>query len=86
MVFSEIVTDEHRRQYLDEGYFILERAIPAEHLQVLRNSCDVLIDLMHQEMDRLGTDHIHISPQKFFIGLMMDAIGSTFLKNADISR
>ena len=55
------ITDEHRRQFVDEGYFILERAIPDEHLQILRNACDHLIDLMHQEMDRLGTDHIHIS-------------------------
>lgn len=56
-----MITDEHRQQYRDEGYFILERAIPDEHLQILRDSCDHLIDLMHQEMDRLGTDHIHIS-------------------------
>lgn len=56
-----IITDEHRRQYEEEGFFILENAIPDEHLQILRDSCDLLIDLMHQEMDRLGTDHIHIS-------------------------
>lgn len=56
-----IITDLHRQQYQQEGYFILERAISGEHLQILRDSCDQLIDLMHQEMDRLGTDHIHIS-------------------------
>lgn len=55
------ITDEHRRQYREEGYFILERAIPEGHLQLLRDSCDRLIGLMHEEMDRLGTDHIHIS-------------------------
>ena len=58
---TPVVTDEHRRQYREEGYFILERAVPDEHLQILRDACDHLIDLMHQEMDRLGTDHIHIS-------------------------
>lgn len=58
---TNVITDEHRRQFVDEGYFILENAIPADHLQVLRDSCDHLIDLMHEEMDRLGTDHIHIS-------------------------
>lgn len=56
-----MITDSHRQQYRNEGYFILERVIPEEHLQILRDSCDLLIDLMHQEMDRLGTDHIHIS-------------------------
>lgn len=55
------VTEAHRKQFRDEGYFILERVIPDEHLQILRDACDHLIDLMHQEMDRLGTDHIHIS-------------------------
>ena len=55
------ITDDHRKQYQRDGYFILERAIGEEHLTILRDSCDHLIDLMHQEMDRLGTDHIHIS-------------------------
>ncbi len=55
------ITDEHRRQYRDEGYFVLERAIPDEHLGILRDACDHLIGLMHEEMDRLGTDHVHIS-------------------------
>jgi len=56
-----MITAQHREQFLEEGYFIIENIIPEEHLQILRDSCDHLIDLMHQEMDRLGTDHIHIS-------------------------
>jgi len=56
-----MITDQHRRQYVEEGYFILEGVIPDEHLRILRDSCEHLIQLMHQEMDRLGTDHIHIS-------------------------
>jgi ectoine hydroxylase-related dioxygenase (phytanoyl-CoA dioxygenase family) len=58
---TPIITPEHEQQYRDEGYFILERVVPDEHLQILRDACDHLIELMHQEMDRLGTDHIHIS-------------------------
>ncbi len=56
-----IITDAHRQQYLDEGFFIIERAIPDEHLEIMRNSCDRLIEIMHEEMDRQGTNHIHIS-------------------------
>lgn len=56
-----VVTEAHRRQFLNEGYFILEDAISQEHLNVLRESCDRLVELMHEEMDRLQTDHIHIS-------------------------
>ncbi|MCA9103657.1 MAG: phytanoyl-CoA dioxygenase family protein [Planctomycetales bacterium] len=55
------ITDTQREQFRREGYFILERAIPEEHLGILRDSCDRLIALMHEEMDRQGTDHIHIS-------------------------
>ena len=56
-----LISDQQRQQYVDEGYFILENVIPDEHLQILRDSCNYLIDVMHAEMDRLGTDHIHIS-------------------------
>ncbi len=55
------ITEQHRNQYQRDGYFILKNVVPARHLQILRGSCDYLVDLMHQEMDRLGTDHIHIS-------------------------
>ncbi len=61
MPLTATITDEHRQQFVEEGFFILPRAIPDEHLQILRDACDYLIESMHQEMDRLGTDHIHIS-------------------------
>lgn len=55
------ISEKHRLQYQEEGYFILERAISDAHLEILRSACDHLIDKMHEEMDRLGVDHIHIS-------------------------
>ena len=55
------ITREHQEQFQREGFFVLERAVSEDHLQILRNSCDRLIELMHQEMDRLGIDHFHIS-------------------------
>ena len=48
-------------QFLDEGYFILKRVVNEEHLETLRNSCNYLIKIIHEGMDWLGTDHIHIS-------------------------
>ena len=60
-VSTGIITEAHKKQFQEEGYFILERAICEEHLQIVRDACEHLIDLMHEEMDRLGTDHIHIS-------------------------
>ena len=56
-----MISDAQKQQFCDEGYFVLERVVPEEHLQIMRDACDHLIDLMHQEMDRQGTDHIHIS-------------------------
>lgn len=58
---SSSITDAHRKQFVEEGYFILEKAIPDDHLEIIRGACSYLIDVMHAEMDRLGTDHIHIS-------------------------
>ncbi|NND96899.1 MAG: phytanoyl-CoA dioxygenase family protein [Pirellulaceae bacterium] len=58
---DELVSPQQRQQFVDEGYFILESVIPDDHLQILRDCCDRLIESMHREMDRLGTDHIHIS-------------------------
>ena len=58
---APLITAQLREQYQREGYFILERVIPDEHLQILRDSCERLIAVMHAEMDRLGVDHIHIS-------------------------
>ena len=58
---TTLIADSLRDQYRNEGFFILENVIPPDHLDVLRDSCDLLIESMHEEMDRLGTDHIHIS-------------------------
>ena len=56
-----VITEEQQTQFRDEGYFILEHVVSKSQLKILREACDYLIDAMHAEMDRLGTDHIHIS-------------------------
>lgn len=64
-----VITDEHRRQYETDGYFILERAIPADALAMLRDVCSLYIGKMHEQMDRLGTDIVNISHRnkRYFI-------------------
>src|SRR5438477_12901405 len=49
-----LITDEHKQQYQTEGYFILERAIPPEQLEMLRNECQHFIDVINAEMDAEG--------------------------------
>ena len=53
---ASMVTPEHIQQFHDEGYFILERVIPEEQVQMLRDNCQFFIDRRNAEMDKLGTD------------------------------
>ena len=39
------IGEEHKQQYRDEGYFILENAIPEHLLDLLRGECQNFIDL-----------------------------------------
>ncbi len=55
------VSDEQKKQYQDEGFFILERVIPQQHLRLLREECQRFVDEANTEMDRLGTDVLGIS-------------------------
>ncbi len=63
------ITDAHARQYQDEGYFILEQAIPDDMLDLLRSECGRFIDEMNAEMDRQGTDVLGIShrDKRYFV-------------------
>lgn len=63
------ITDAQKQQYREEGYFILERAIPAEHLEMLRAECGRFIEMMDAEMDRAGTDVLGLNHRnsRYFI-------------------
>lgn len=65
------ITDEQKRQYREDGFFILESAIPDEELQMLRELCDRLVREQEDEMDRLGTDQIKLSKRgkRYFVFL-----------------
>ena len=55
------ITDEHRQQFEQDGYFVLESVIPNHLLQLLRGECQNFIDRMDAEMDRQDTDVIGIN-------------------------
>ena len=65
------VTDAHRQQYRDQGFFILERAVPEDQLQLIRDTCDQLVREQEAEMDRRGTDELDLSRRdsRYFIFL-----------------
>jgi ectoine hydroxylase-related dioxygenase (phytanoyl-CoA dioxygenase family) len=54
------LTDEHRRLYRDEGFFVLEDVVPADDLAALRSECRRFIDERDREMDRLGVDTLDL--------------------------
>lgn len=64
-----LITDAQKRQYQEEGYFILERVIPDEMLQLLRDECANFIAKQNAEMDAAGVDELagNIRNNRYFI-------------------
>ena len=51
---------DHRRAFEADGYFILDRVLPAADLDVLRRECGRLVEERDREMDRLGVDTLDL--------------------------
>ena len=66
---SVAITAEQKRQYEQEGYCVLERVIPEEHLEILRGEAASFIDKIHAEMDQHGKDILGINHRnrRYFI-------------------
>ena len=65
------ISREQRKQYRDEGYFLLDRVIPDQDLEFLRSECTTLIRAQDEEMDRLKTDELNLSRRnsRYFVFL-----------------
>jgi ectoine hydroxylase-related dioxygenase (phytanoyl-CoA dioxygenase family) len=63
------ITEQQKKQFKDEGYMILERCVPEEHLELLRSSCQGLIDEVDAEMDAKGVERLGINAKgkRYFI-------------------
>lgn len=48
------ISEAQRRQYKEEGFFVLERAIPDEHLELLRDECAHFVRKTDAEMKAAG--------------------------------
>jgi ectoine hydroxylase-related dioxygenase (phytanoyl-CoA dioxygenase family) len=55
------ISQEQRALYRDEGYMILERAIPEHYLELLRGQCQEAIEQMDARMDAEGADTLGIN-------------------------
>jgi ectoine hydroxylase-related dioxygenase (phytanoyl-CoA dioxygenase family) len=63
------ITEEQKKQYREKGYFILERVIPDEHIELLRGECQHFIDRIHKQMDAKKADVLGINHRnkRYFI-------------------
>jgi len=58
---KSLVSEQKKQQFKEDGYFILERVIPEEHLEMLRRNCTGFIAAVDAEMEAKGVDRIGIS-------------------------
>jgi len=67
---TSIVPADQQRQYHDEGYMVLERVIPADLLQMLREECSYFIGYADAELDMKGESSMGITHRgnRYFIG------------------
>ncbi len=49
-----LLTDEHRRQFDEQGFFVLERVIPEPYIDMLRHECARLMAQIDAAADRAG--------------------------------
>jgi ectoine hydroxylase-related dioxygenase (phytanoyl-CoA dioxygenase family) len=56
-----LVTEEMREQYRNEGYFVLERALTDEQLELLRGGAQYSVDKLDAAFDEAGVDRIGIN-------------------------
>lgn len=65
------ITEEQKKQYKKDGFFILENAIPDDELAMVRKECMELIEEQNKEMERLGTDTLNLTKKnsRYFVFL-----------------
>lgn len=65
------ITEDQMRQYVEEGYFILEGAVDADTLAALRGECTRFIGEIDARMDAAGTqvEGINHRGKRYFITL-----------------
>lgn len=65
------ITEEQKRKYREDGFFILESIIPEQELQLIRKECEELIEEQNKEMERLGVNEVGLSRRnsRYFVFL-----------------
>jgi len=68
------VTPTHREQFERDGYFILERVVPAEHLEILRSEVGAAMARIDAEMEAKGVERLGINSKnsRYFVSVLKD--------------
>src|SRR3954469_19188704 len=68
------ITDAQKSQYREQGFFILERVVPDEHLDLPRRELVGAIDSIHRQMDEKHTDVLGINhrDRRYFVTLFRE--------------
>ena len=54
------ITSAHARRFRDEGFFVVEGALPPKDLEILRGECQRFVDERDREMTHLGVDTLDL--------------------------
>ena len=54
------ITSTHARRFRDEGFLLVEGALPANDLEILRGECQRFVDERDREMTHLGVDTLDL--------------------------
>ena len=49
---ANLITNQQKEQFQEEGYFILESVIPSSSLSILRDTCDRLVEETDAELEK----------------------------------
>jgi ectoine hydroxylase-related dioxygenase (phytanoyl-CoA dioxygenase family) len=61
------LTSAHARRFRDEGYFVIEGAVPPNDLETLRAECQRFVVERDREMSRLGVDTLDLCHRRYFV-------------------
>jgi ectoine hydroxylase-related dioxygenase (phytanoyl-CoA dioxygenase family) len=65
------ISEEQKKKYQEDGFFILENVIQEDELEKIRSECDDLIRQQDKEMEELGVDTLGLSRKnsRYFVFL-----------------
>lgn len=65
------ISEKQKRKYREDGFFIIEKVIPKDELELIRKECVELVDEQNKEMDRLGVNELDLSRRnsRYFVFL-----------------